>query len=454
LIAGVFWGTTDFNPGAGITTLTAAGVTDKFILKLDPQGNFLWVKQIGENLANVNPGSIKTDKDGNIISTGYYSGSCDFDPGSGVKTLSSDNGYAAYILKLDSSGNFVWANSFKGSNANVYSRSLAVDETGNIYSTGSFRGTVDFDPGIGQYDLTSATETGFVSKITAAGNFTWAKAVTEISSCIALDKQGLIYIGSNGNNGYSITKLTNNNDVIWSVSFGNELNKCNTITVDEIGNIYTGGYFSDATDFDPGTGVYSLTAISAADIYVHKLNQLMPVPVSFISFDAKTVQNGNQLNWEVAGAGDPYRTFFEIEKSIDGIKFPVIARLNAGINKSSYTYTDFQPSEAINYYRIRQKNESNVVYLSKIIKISRNSTILNKINIYPNPIINSVTINLNHSAENASIRILNVKGQVVLAKENFYGSYLKLAVTGFKKGFYIFELIENNTINCSKIMKD
>src|SRR4051812_37261955 len=55
--------------------------------------------------------------------------------------------------------------------------SVAVDNAGNVYTTGNFRGTaIDFDPGPGEFNLTSAAfEDIFVSKFDAAGNFVWAK---------------------------------------------------------------------------------------------------------------------------------------------------------------------------------------------------------------------------------------------------------------------------------------
>ena len=59
------------------------------------------------------------------------------------------------------------------------SRASVIDNLGNVYTTGSFQGTVDFDPGTGTYELTSVGETDiFISKLDANGNFLWAKPIS------------------------------------------------------------------------------------------------------------------------------------------------------------------------------------------------------------------------------------------------------------------------------------
>ncbi|MCH2420088.1 MAG: hypothetical protein MK181_09770, partial [Acidimicrobiales bacterium] len=53
---------------------------------------------------------------------------------------------------------------------------MAVDSSGNVYTAGSFSGTVDFDPGAGTANLSSnGSEDVFVSKLDSSGNYVWAK---------------------------------------------------------------------------------------------------------------------------------------------------------------------------------------------------------------------------------------------------------------------------------------
>ena len=66
---------------------------------------------------------------------------------------------------MDASGNFLWAKSFGDIGEDV-AFSIFVDAIGNVYSTGYFEGTVDFDPGVGITNLTSIGDFDiFVHKI-------------------------------------------------------------------------------------------------------------------------------------------------------------------------------------------------------------------------------------------------------------------------------------------------
>lgn len=79
------------------------------------------------------------------------------DPGAGNFKLGSTGSKDAYISKLESSGYFVWARSFGGTQLEG-ARSVAVDANGNVHITGLFQGTANFDPGPGNFNMTS---TGF-----------------------------------------------------------------------------------------------------------------------------------------------------------------------------------------------------------------------------------------------------------------------------------------------------
>lgn len=150
---GSFEGTIDFDPGAGISNLTSVGLLDVFILKLDSIGNFLWAKRIG-GLGNDSGVNIAVDSLGNIYTFGHFTGTADFDPGAGTSNVTSIGGTDIFVSKLDPDGTLLWVKSFGGSNYDL-SSSIAIDDLGNIYMTGTFTETVDFDPGGGVSTLTS-----------------------------------------------------------------------------------------------------------------------------------------------------------------------------------------------------------------------------------------------------------------------------------------------------------
>src|SRR5688572_6872623 len=73
--------------------------------------------------------------------------------------------------------NYSWTKDLKGTN-NKVAFSVVTDQSGNVYSTGYFCGTTDFDPGPATYDVTSVSvQDIFVTKMDALGNFVWAKTM-------------------------------------------------------------------------------------------------------------------------------------------------------------------------------------------------------------------------------------------------------------------------------------
>lgn len=301
---GRFKFTADFDPGTGVYNLTS-GYYDIFVSTLDASGNFLWAKQFG-GATNVAAGSITVDATGNVYTTGNFDGTADFDPGTGTYNL-TDNGGDIFVSKLDPSGNFVWAIQLGGVSGGGSGHSIAVDVNGNVYTTGSFVGTADFNPSpLGTYNLTDNGQGDvFVSKLGANGDFVWAKNMggpfPDVGYSIALDANGNVYttgifwkaadfdpgnqnypLTAAGNTSYDIfvSKLDASGNFVWAGRMGGSFEDYgNSIAVDANENVYTTGHFFFTTDFDPGNGVYNLISgnnsnNTYSDIFVEKLCQL------------------------------------------------------------------------------------------------------------------------------------------------------------------------------------
>ena len=291
---GNFVGTVDFDPGAGVFNLVSNGSNDIFITKLDVNGNFVWAKSIGGSASDYGKG-IALDGSGNIYLTGYYSNiTVDFDPGIGVFNLSNLGGQDIFILKLDNGGNFVWAKQFGNSNSVEEGNSIAIDVSGNVYTTGFFQGTMDFDPGAGVFNL-SATPGAFVSKLDMNGNFVLAKEISSArGQTVKLDASNNIFIGGHfsGTGDFdpsiSVYNLTSfgSNDVfvlklnsIGNFVFAKQLGGTSTdegwgLDLDNAGNIIIAGAFQGTSDFDPGAGVFNLISSGSMDCYACKLSSI------------------------------------------------------------------------------------------------------------------------------------------------------------------------------------
>lgn len=295
---GFFANTTDFDPGPGIYNLTPNGSFDIFISKLGPAGNFIWAKRIG------GPGddraySIAVDKLGNCFVTGFFNQTVDFDPNSGFYNLTSAGGRDAFILKLNTTGNFVWANKFGDTGADG-AISLAIDTSCNVYTTGDFRGTVDFDPGPAVFTLSVSSGPGsegcFISKLDSSGVFIWAKRLAingTQSKSIAVDISGNVYttgqlfntndfdpsvaifnLTSAGGLDIFVCKLDVLGNFVWAKRMGDIYDDYGlSIVVDSIGNVLTTGSYDGTVDFDPGTTIYNLTTTGGLyEVFVSKLN--------------------------------------------------------------------------------------------------------------------------------------------------------------------------------------
>jgi len=292
----------DFDPGPGTFNLTAVGY-DMFVLKLTANGDFLWVKHIkgAGTAAHAFPESIALDASGNIYTTGYFQTTIDFDPGAGTFNLTAGEFRDIFISKLDTDGNFVWAKAMLGAGTcgvcDDKPRSIALDASGNVYTSGFLRGTADFDPGPGSFNLTPATGGGFfISKLDNNGDFIWAKTMGSTASGVAdvgdmaLDASGNIFttggvygtsdfdpgpgtftLTSAGSSDIFICKLNATGDFVWAKLFGvGGGDFASTIDTDGSGNVYTAGSFNGTVDFDPGAGTFNLSG--GSDYFLQKLD--------------------------------------------------------------------------------------------------------------------------------------------------------------------------------------
>src|SRR5688572_13368544 len=233
-IVGIFRGTSDFNPGPGLDTISSIpNGGDIFFAKYDANGNYVWAKRIGtasvgDDICN----SIAVDAGGNVCITGAFYGAMDFDPGSGTATLTAANSIESiYFAKYDSNGVYVWAEMISPTSTDSKGLSIRFDLSGNVLVSGVFRGTADFDPGSGTANRTSNTNTQdiFCAKYDSNGNYVWA-----------------FLIGSVG----------------MDIGYG--------LTIDNSGNVYLTGFFQGTADFDPGTGAANLTVVSFVDVFFAK----------------------------------------------------------------------------------------------------------------------------------------------------------------------------------------
>ncbi len=293
LTTGSFNGTADFDPGSGVYNLTSTSLSDIFISKLDSNGSFVWAKQIAGTMNEISF-SIATDLVGNVYILARFEGTIDCDPGVGIFNLTAIGSSDIFILKLDINGNFNWAKSM-GGGIDIFGSSITISNNGNVYSTGYFDGTSDFDPGPGVYNLTSSGLSDiFISKLDSNGSFIWAKNIGGTShshgNFITTDNfenlyvtgdfygttdfdpgQGTYNLTANGLNDIFVLKFDSTGSFKWANQVGSQdqdFGWSTTIADDEF--VYTTGYFSDSPDFDSGNNSHTLNSAGSGDIFILK----------------------------------------------------------------------------------------------------------------------------------------------------------------------------------------
>ena len=234
---GSFMDTADFDPGPDTNLFVSNGNGDIFIMKFNAAGEYLWAFSSG-SIYNDEIIAVSADKDGDITVAGNFSLTVDFDPSDAVAELTTSVGYDSFIAKYDADGNYLWASETVGwqrEKGNL----MIIDTIGNVYVTGDFENTIDFDPGP---DSTIITSNGgidfYISKYDKNGNFKWANTM-----------------GSSNDNLYE---------------------KGDAIIIDREMNIVFAGNFNGTVDFDPDTSVYNLISeglLNYSDAAVVKYSQ-------------------------------------------------------------------------------------------------------------------------------------------------------------------------------------
>lgn len=300
IAVGMFNDSIDFDPNGGSYILSPGKGDSGFIWKLDADGNFMYARKLaGQGYCQ--PVEIKVDNNDNILLTGTFSDTVDFDPGSGIYNLiTQEYTYNVFICKLNSCGNFIWAKHFVNNGsyfATDYGYTIATDALNNLYIGGRIIGMTDFDTGPGEFFLYGDYNgDGFFCKLDSSGNFVFALKIggdgessignliiTRDSSVLFsgyfdgtcnFDTIGAVYLQSPHMEFSSfLCKMTMQGELLWvkmlkaSASLGIYIDE---LIQDTSGNFYLAGSFDSPVDFDLGPDEFIMSSNGSWDLYVCK----------------------------------------------------------------------------------------------------------------------------------------------------------------------------------------
>ena len=151
--------TIDLDPGAGTSLATLNGARDMWIVKLDRFGAYVWGHAIGGSGDDVGS-HVAVDSSGDIWFVTGFQGTVDFDPGAGTSNLTATGQDDMGIAIFDPTGSLITVFQIGGSGRDN-SNDVFVDTFGNVYLTGVFESTVDFDPSGSVANLSSNGDRDF-----------------------------------------------------------------------------------------------------------------------------------------------------------------------------------------------------------------------------------------------------------------------------------------------------
>lgn len=165
----------------------------------------------------------------------------------------------------------------------------------------------------------------------------------------------------------------------------------------------------------------------------------------------------NIVNLQWSTANDTDSSHYEIEKSVDGVNFDLIGRINAGNNSDSlqqYVYNDNKPFQGINYYRLKQVDKEGRFTYFKIVSVSLEKTGVQYV-IYPNPAKYLSTVRILTNMPQLTIRLIDALGRQVFLKSfgalNI-GEELQIPLVGLSRGVYFLSLTTDSGTSSHKVL--
>jgi hypothetical protein len=277
IMAGYFYGDTQIGPDH----YTSYGSQDIFIAMFSPDGTFLWSRRIGGQSADFITG-LAYDNAQNVIITGYYYNSLNFDD----TTLTSSGSSDIFMAKFNPGGDLLWATSAGGSSSDQ-SRSASCDPQGNILVSGSFY----YDITLGDTTITTVNPVGaFVARYFPDGTldraFQLEGTYLSTENFVEPDHDGGFYLSGNFsetiyfgdisfeagefNQDIYLAKYNSGLGLVWAKhAFSIASDQVIGVIADQDDNVYLTGHYLDTVHFDQVVLPYTLCC-GSREIFIVK----------------------------------------------------------------------------------------------------------------------------------------------------------------------------------------
>ncbi|KKK77981.1 hypothetical protein LCGC14_2848140, partial [marine sediment metagenome] len=260
--------TGDFDLAGDASLFTAQDQYEFFVAKYSTSGEFEWVY---EGYFDPQELAVAPDNSGNVLLSGIYSDHINI----GGIPITHQGGDDAFLTKLNSTGEPVWAFGLGGDNIE-YMCYVATDASDNIYLAGEFL-SENLTVGSTQHVMAEGDGNVFVSKLDKDGNVIWIKTKAgspvpgnDYSSWptgLVTDPAGNVFIkgwhgdsayfdshllrSTHGPYSYYNAKLDTDGNTVWVNSINEKQYgfDYNLFDVDDAGNVYLGAQARDTLWF-------------------------------------------------------------------------------------------------------------------------------------------------------------------------------------------------------------
>lgn len=450
-------GTTLSTAGSFQSTSSAtSSINDGFLVKFNSTGTRLWSTYYG-GAGEDKVLSVASDASENVfiggVTTSTETATAANTSGSmasvGAQQISAGGGTNsdAFLAKFNSGGTRLWG-TFYGATDVDQANAIQCDGLGNVYMGGSSNTAKDntalSTAGSLQPKAGGAND-GILVKFNSSGVRQWATyyggANTEQINAIAINTDNNVYVV-----GQSSTPGTNNVSTLTTnlvgthpflallnsdgtrqfgtylggttnkaASPGNSIENGNGVACDQFGNAYVTG-FTNSGDFSATSDAYQSIFSNAAgtnsinyDAFLIKYQGTTSLPLKLLDFKA-VVNDDNVKNiWLTSNEINVKN--FDIEKSIDGLVFTYLGRVEANntISTNSYAYIDYGRLAGTVYYRLKMIDIDGKFSYSSIVAVSKNPK--NNYTIYKNPVEGSAVFAHPALATKTVAYILSIEGK-------------------------------------------
>jgi hypothetical protein len=223
-------------------------------------------------------------------------------------------------------------------------------------------------------------------------------------------------------------------------------------------------YDPSLLNVDPDNGYVTVTftysEVDAAHVASAPAIVTLPfgvvLPVTLVSFNGKMNGSQAELNW--VSETEVNSSYFEVERSTDGVNFVSVGKVNAKGTASTYQFFDPSPANGFNCYRLKMVDKSGKIVYSKIITIKSAASIIAISSVKPNPFVNSidVTVDLQKGTDIITV-IFDESGKTVYQNTvNGTAGVNMITVKNLDKlstGMYVVQVTAGNNVVQKKILK-